>query len=222
MNNRNNRATRAIVASGSLLAIIVIGIPWVDDYLRLRGDATEFEDMRSRLTQNQSRDLQFTRIEEKLSKEMNSFSPRSIDPTKKDAIRETLIQIVRETGGRLRRLDIPEGESRLWALDNDDPRRGTIPLYGEESGFVLHTHSVELKADGSLETVRQIISKIGSQGWLMSTKSLTASPTGIRESPVTLEIRLVLYGLVPNEKRIDDEFDEDYAAIIPVASKAAG
>ncbi len=210
MNNRNNRATRAIVASGSLLAIILIGIPWVDDYLRLRREALEFEEMRALLVQNQSRDLQFTRIEEKLAKELNVLSAKSVDPARKSEIRETLVQIVRVSGGRLRRLEIPNAEKRIWAIE-DDPRSNNTPTYGEESDLVLYTHTVELQADGSLETVRRIISEIGNQGWLLSTKSLTATPTGIRESPVMLELQLTLYGLGPNED-LEDELDEDFAS----------
>ena len=81
-----------------------------------------------------------------------------------------------------------------------------MPLYGEESRFVLHTHVVELQADGSLQSVRKILSSITNHGWLMTTKGLTMVPTGVRESPVNLELRLVLYGLGPNESEPEDEF----------------
>ncbi len=215
MNNRNNRTTRAIVASGSLLAIIVIGIPWVDEYLRLRRDAAEFVDLESSLVENQSRDLQLSRIESKLSEELESLSVRSIDPTNKNVIRESLMRIVRSAGGRLRRLDIADTETRPWAIEEDDPRHDTMPFYGEESNFVLYTHAVELQADGSLETVRQIVADIGNQGWLMTTKGLTASPTGVRESPVTLAIQLELYGLGPSEKDAEEEFEEEEFASLP-------
>ncbi len=214
MNNRNNRATRAIVASGSLLAIILIGIPWVDEYLRLRREANEFVELEARLVANQTRDLQLTRIDSKLGSELESLSHRSTNPTEKNDIRERLVRIVRDAGGRLRRLEIGDVETRPWAIEGDDPRHDTMPFYGEESNFVLHTHTVEMQADGSLETVRQVIAEIEGQGWLMTLSGLTASPTGVVESPVTLEIQLVLYGLGEREARPEDEeFEEDFARV---------
>jgi hypothetical protein len=206
MNNRNNRATRAIVASGSLLAIIFIGIPWVDEYLRLRRDASEMSQLETRFAENQQRARQLQRIEDKLTGELETLLARSVDPTKTESVRETLIKIVRQAGGRIRRLEVSEDETRIWAARNDDPRNDTMPLYAEESKFVLHTRLVELQADGSLESVRQILAQVSSQGWLMTTKGITAVPTSVRESPVNLEMRLELYGLSANESETEEEF----------------
>ena len=55
MNNPNNRATRAIVASGSLLAIIFMGVPWVDEYLELRRGAAELGELEIKLVEAQQR-----------------------------------------------------------------------------------------------------------------------------------------------------------------------
>jgi hypothetical protein len=209
MNNRNNRATRAtraIVASGSLLAIIFIGIPWVDEYLRLRRDAAELSELETQYAENQQRTKQLERIETKLTGELETLVARSVDPTKTESVREILIEIVRQAGGRIRRLEISEDETRIWAAENDDPRNDTMPLYAEESRFVLHTHLVELQADGSLESVRQILERVSSQGWLMTTKGLMTVPTSVRESPVNLELRFLLYGLGPNEHESEEDF----------------
>ena len=206
MNNPNNRATRAIVASGSLLAIIFVAIPWVDEYLRHRRDAAELIELEIKLVETEQQKQRLDRIEGKLTSELETRLASSIDPTKTEAVRERLIEFVRQAGGRIRRLEVAEGETRVWAIENDDPRMDTMPLYGEESRFVLHTHIVELQADGSLESVRQILSSVSNQGWLMTTKGLTMVPTSIRESPVNLELRLVLYGLGPNEREPEEDF----------------
>ncbi len=209
MNNRNKRATRAIVASGSLLAIIFIAIPWVDEYLRLRHDAAELIELEFKFAKTVQRKKQLDRIEDKLAGELESLLARSLDPSNTESVREKLITFVRQAGGRIRRLEIAEGETRVWGAVNDDPRMDTMPVYGEESKFILHTHLVELQADGSLESVRQILSDVANQGWLMTTKGLTMVPTGVRESPVNLELRMVLYGLGPGGR----EPEEDFATI---------
>ena len=210
MNNPNNRATRAIVASGSLLAIIFVAVPWVDEYLELRRSAANLGELEIQFVQAQQREKRMDRIEAKLTGEMDRLLARSFDPTKTETVREALIEIVRQSGGRLRRLEIVEGDTRPWMVENDDPRSETSELDGEESKFVLHAQEVELRADGSLESVRQILSSVFDQGWSMTTKGLTAVPTSIRESPVTLDLHFVLYGLGPNER----EPEEDFAKLI--------
>ncbi len=210
MNNPNNRATRAIVASGSLLAIIFVAVPWVDEYLELRRGAANLGELEIQFVQTQQREQRMDRIEAKLTGELNRLLARSFDPTKTETVREALIEIVRQSGGRLRRLEIVEAETRPWMVANDDPRSATTKLDGEESRFVLHTQQVELQADGSLESVRQILSSVFDQGWLMTTKELTAVPTSIRESPVNLDLHFVLYGLGRNER----EPEEDFAKLI--------
>ena len=206
MNNPNNRATRAIVASGSLLAIIFMGVPWVDEYLELRRGAAELGELEIKLVEAQQREQRMDRIEAKLTSELERLLAHSFDTTKTEVVREALIKIVRQSGGRLRRLEIAKGETRPWNIEDDDPRLETTPFIGEESRFVLHTHEVELQADGSLESVRQILSSVANHGWLMMTKELTATPTSVRESPVNLERRLVLYGLGPQEREPEEDF----------------
>lgn len=205
MNNRNNRVTRAIVASGSLLAIIFIAVPWVDEYLRLRRDAIELQELETKFAETERQQSLLKRIDGKLTSELEALWSRSLDPARTEPVRETLIEFVRQAGGRIRKLDIPKGESRVWALD-DDPRLDTMPLYGEESRFVLHTHQVELRVDGSLESVRQVLSRVDNQGWLMTTTSLTMVPTAVRESPIRLEFRFEIYGLGENERESEDDF----------------
>ena len=41
----------------------------------------------------------------------------------------------------------------------------------------------------------------------MTTKGMTIVPTGVRESPVNLELRLLLYGLGPNERNPEEDIE---------------
>ena len=206
MNNRNKRATRAIVASGSLLAIIFVAIPWVDEYLRLRHDASEFSEMEEKLVENKTQTEKLARIESKLDLELESLRARSVEPHDTLVVRETLIDVVRKAGGRVRRLEITDGEERPWAIANDDPHFDNPPLYEEESEFVLHSHSVELQVDGSLLAARGILDSISNQGWLMTTKALTVTPTNDPQSPVAIELRVVVYGLGLRRHVLEDDF----------------
>ena len=111
-------------------------------------------------------------------------------------------------GARLRNLDVGKSEARVWAIDGDDPKAATMPPYADESDFELVTHTVDLRADGSLESVRKIMRDIISQGWLLTTTGMKIVPTGVRETPISIELRITLYGL---RVRPEEELDEDLA-----------
>ncbi len=206
MNNRTNRATGAIVASLSLLTIIVLAVPWVDEYLRLRSDAAELNELEHKFVELRARNEQLDRIDAKLTNNLSNLRARSIDPTKTESVRERIVEIVRRAGGRIRRLEIANGERRIWATEADAIQNNSMPVYAEESNFELHTQTVELQADGSLQSIQTILRDVIDQGWLMTTKGLSITPTAVRESPVNLELHLVLYGLAPREQQPTDEF----------------
>ncbi len=206
MNNRNNRATGAIVASVSLLAIIIFAVPWVDEFLRLRRNAAELKVLELRFSELSERNAQLDRIESKLTSNLNDLNSRSIDPSKTEMVREAIVEIVRKAGGRIRRLEIPNGERRAWASDGDSVRSSTMPMYAEESSFELHTHSVELQVDGSLKSIQRVLEQVTDQGWLMTTKELTITPTTVIESPVSLDVQLTLYGLVTRQQKQQEDF----------------
>lgn len=206
MSSRNSRVTGAIVVILSLIAVVVFAVPWVDEYLRLRNDAAELTELESKFAELRKRNEQLDRIDQKLTNNLQDLNSRSIDSMNVESVREAIVEIVRQAGGRIRRLEIANGERRTWAIDGDMAENGTMPIYGEESNFELHTHTVELQVDGSLESIQTIMRRIFDTGWLMTTKGLTMRPTPIRESPVNLELRLVLYGLTPRTKEEQEEF----------------
>lgn len=207
---RRTRATRAFVATGSLIAIIVIGIPWVDEYLQLRREVAEHDQLQVQLSQSQARKNQLDRIESRIAGELEAGSARTTDPRNKQLVRERLIEFVRESGGRVRRLEIEIGQTRPWAASGDDPHSDSLPLGEPESRFLLYTHNLELRAEGTLASVQRILHGIASHGWLMTTESMTVMPSGSPEAPVKLEIQLILYGLEFADRLLDDEFASNY------------
>ncbi|WP_040770730.1 hypothetical protein [Novipirellula maiorica] len=206
MNNLNSRATRAIVASVSLLAIIAIGIPWVDEYFRLRSEARELRAMDGQFTQVTNNQKRLRELENQISTDLASHLNRSIDPEKSQEVRSTLIAIIRDAGGRLRSLEISKGRVRPWAIENDDPREESPPQYSDESDYILHTHEIELRIDGSLETVTQILRGIAEQGWYLTTNNMVMMPTEGDLPVVASEMRLIVFGLSPKPIEDEDEF----------------
>jgi len=196
MTKTNTRIIRLTVATTSLLAIITMGIPWVDEYFALRRDMSEFNELQLELKEIHSQGRRLVKIEEMLNEELTTLNRQSIHPDAAEEVREKLNEIVRHQGGRLRSLELTPSTVRPWALEGDHPHEDTMPEFAVESDYMLQQHDVELRADGTLESTEGILRELIDQGWFMSTRSLVITPTGNTEAPVSIEIRMTLYGLV--------------------------
>ncbi len=202
----NNRATRAIVASLSLIAIIAIGIPWVDEYRKLSSETEHLYEMDDQFAQVQQSHRRLDEIESKLNDELKDHLIRSVDPEKAHSIRSTLIELIRDSGGRLRSLELGKGRERPWAIEGDDPRLDSMPLYSEESEYVLFSHEIELRIDGTVETVAEVMRRIASRGWYMTTSSMMLMPTEGNLPLVSAEMRLRVFGLIPKPEDAGEQF----------------
>ncbi|TWU49218.1 hypothetical protein [Rubripirellula reticaptiva] len=203
----SSTAAQSLMAGISFVFVIAFALPWISEYYELQRDAAELQQLETTLIDTQRRQNSLNQIEKQLASEIDIFIEQSIDDSNIETVREQLIEIVRSSKARLRRLEISPGESRAWAHEGDDARNESMPIYGENSTFVFYTHEVELQADGSLDAVRQIISDVTSHGWLMTTKTLLTAPSGVQASPMNLEIRLIVYGLRPAATNPDSEDD---------------
>lgn len=204
----SGRTMRAIVASFSLLAILVIGGRWIEEYLLLGRDAAAVNAMQAEFDETKRRRHQLLAIEAKLNRELTSARKRGVGPKDIDSVRETIIKMVRDAGASLRRLEVSEDEMRQWSVDNDNPRADTMPLYSEASPFRLHKHHVEIQANGSFRSVGRILKAVNTSGWLMSTKDMLITPSGSSGSLASIEFNLLLYGLefAPEQSLDDEEF----------------
>lgn len=210
---RSNRTTGAIVSAVSLIVIFAIAVPWVDEYVDLKRDTAEINDLADEIAQVRQRQVALERIESKLDLELKPFLEHNVTAEQIESVREALIEAVRSSKAMLRQLEIVPAEPRVWMAE-DDARNDNAPLYGLNSRFVLQTHLVELQADGTLDAIKKIIDGINRQSWLAMTKTLNIVPTTNRKTPVTLELRLNVFGLeLAQEIELEDEdFDiEDVA-----------
>lgn len=203
----SSTAAQSLIAGICFVFVIAFALPWINEYYELQRDAAEIQQLETTLIDTQQRQMSLNKVEKKLASEIDVFVAQSVDDSNIESVREQLIEIVRSSKARLRRLEISPGESRNWASEGDDARNESVPIYGDNSTFILYTHEIELHADGSLDAVRQIIRDVTGHGWLMTTKTLLTAPSGSQASPMILEIRLIVYGLTPSEENPDSEND---------------
>lgn len=183
-----------------------MGIPWADEYFELRQASSEFSEMQTEMDEIQNRSNRLVKIEESLNEKLKKLSQQSVRPAAAGDVREKLIEIVRHQGGRIRSLDLTPSTARPWAAEGDDPLADSPPEFAQESDHLLHQHDVEMSADGTLESVEGIMRELIDQGWFVRTRLLNVTPTGKPEAPISIELRLTLYGLAPRPEEPEDEF----------------
>ncbi len=206
MNKSHNRLIRATIGIGSFVAIVAIGVPWVDEYLQRRRDVKELVALKEELEQSTLRDRRLSQIAMQLVTSLEKMQERSIEDFEAATARDILTEVVRKSGARLRHIDARTGMKRPWGISDDDVHKTTSPDFGQESNFILTTVAIELKAAGPIESINKIVSEIASQGWLISTTALVIAPAEDKTTDVTLEIRLNAYGLTLEPEKSTDEF----------------
>ena len=201
MKANRSRLTGGIVAFLSFVVLLVFGYPLADEALQRREDDLALAQLEEEFRLMETRSSRLAKIEETLKRKKSELMEACITGNRIPDLRDEIIGLVRLSDARLRGLDTHDGQTRPWATDNDDPRSRRLPDFGMESDFELQTHTLNLTADGSLASVKQIIARIEQHHWLMTIDSLEVKPTQANGSTASLDLRLTFYGLdaVPQE-----------------------
>lgn len=195
MNKPNNRVTRAIVAGGSLIILVAIGYPMVDEGYRLRDENRELRELEQQYASTQKRSQRLQRIETVLEEQKRALIVQNVTPPTIGSVRDEVIRIVRDYSGSLRSLEIQDGQRRAWAEQDDDPRNRDIYELGSESEFELHSHVLTLTVTGKFDNILSIVDTLTDHNWLMSLETMDVKPEGGASADVILEINLTLFGL---------------------------
>ncbi|TWT93589.1 hypothetical protein [Neorhodopirellula pilleata] len=202
----NDRVIRATVAGVSLIALVVIGYPKVDEGFRLRDENRELRELEQEFTDTQQRSERLQRIENALEKQKRELIGQNVTPTKIGSVRDEVIRIVRDHAGSLRSLEIQDGQRRAWAEQDDDPRNRDIYELGAESEFELHSHALTLSVTGKFDNVLSMVESLTDHHWLMSLETMDLKPYGGTGDDVILEVNLTLYGLELAPEPIEETF----------------
>ena len=195
MKPQSNRTTQTIVASISLVVIVIAGISGVDEYRALQRSGQEVALLRADWNARQIETKKLAEIQEKISKELRDLESRTTGPAEIEAARDRLIELVRLSGARLRQLDVSNQSERAWAIAGDHPRNASINNAAEPSRYLLYTQVLELRAEGSYGTVRKLMDQIASQPWMMKTNRFSISLASGDRQNVAIEMTVTLYGL---------------------------
>jgi hypothetical protein len=193
-----SRHRTLIVIGGTFVAGLVLILPSVDVYYAGRNEksvlAAELDSARAIAANTQLAG----RVQEKLE-QLAAMNGRTVDDESLPALRGRLLEMAKETGCTLRRLNVGAVSSRPWLAD-DDPtvvRADAKTLEAEKgTGFVLEWRPLNISLSGSSGNLRAMLERISASQMLMHTKSLEMYPPSPNRQSLTLDLELWYFTIV--------------------------
>jgi hypothetical protein len=184
-----------IVATATVLLALAVVWPLVDDYFD-KGSS------RSGLSENLVRARQtaesLPKFEERaggVQKQLAALETRTVDDASLPRYRSRLVEIVRESGCQIRRIEVGAPTRRQWK-DKDNPLADPLtPVEGAATPFALERRSVSLGVDGSMSAIHDLLSRLEKEQSLSHPHRLQLQAVSGNGDSVTLELELWLFAL---------------------------
>jgi hypothetical protein len=186
----------AIVIFGTFGIGLVTLLPLADEYQDLQQRRTEAETAlaEGRLV---AHDLEacHERVRAQVA-QLEKLEARAVSSRRVDEFRNRMVEMVRESGCQIRRIQVGAGQARKW-LKNDDPLQSTASGTDgkNDSGFQLESQTFTLSVTGSLPKLKELLAALHAQHYLAHTKSFSLRPAGQDGKEASLDVELWLFDL---------------------------
>jgi hypothetical protein len=184
-----------IVASATGLVALVALLPMVDEFFDKRSSRNELSEELAVARRTAELLPVYERQAAEIGKDLAALETRAIDESGLTRFRSRLVDVVRESGCQIRRIEVGAPSRRPWK-ENDEPL--TEP--GESAGegatpFALERRSVVLAVDGSMSAIHDLIAQLEKEKAIAHPHRLQLHPAGGQGESVTLELELWLFSL---------------------------
>jgi hypothetical protein len=194
-----SRHRKLIVIAVTFVVGLVLIMPLVDV---LRAGRDEKEGLLAELdsARNVAAEMKEfeTRVLEKIT-QLKVFEARTVDDESMPALRGKLVDLAKETGCSIRRLNVGGSTSRAWK-PGENPfaqipdRKPSDAVTGPS--FQLECRPVTISLTGTGASLRGMVERVAASGMLMHTKSLEMYPSSPNRQNLTLDMELWYYTLV--------------------------
>jgi hypothetical protein len=185
-----------IVIAGTLVVALLLLPPLVDVYSAGRADRKALSAELELARESAARVEGFeSRLAERLAR-LAEFEDRAVDDRSLAAVRGKLVDLAKEAGCSLRRLNVGATSSRAWSAGDDplalraDPKRSDA-----SAGFNLEWRPITISVSGTSANLQNLLERIAATGILFHAKSLDIYPSSPSRQSLTLDIELWCYTL---------------------------
>jgi hypothetical protein len=187
---------KLIVIAGTFIVGLVLILPLVD---LLRAGRDEKANLLAELesAQNVAAEMKEfeTRVNDKLT-QMKGFEARTVDDESMPALRGKLVDLAKETGCSIRRLNVGAMATRAWK-PGESPFAQTSDRKPSDAAptIQLEWRPVSISLSGTSASLRSMVERVAGSGMLMHTKSLEMYPSSPTRQNLTLDMELWYYTL---------------------------
>ena len=130
---------------------------------------------------------------------MSEIKGRALLEENAQDYRQAIVQLIRQAGCQLRKLNLDKPSMRDWG-DEDHPLRklkqqSSKKQKDKSSGYQLRTQPVTLSISGALKDVRAVLSELQADDKLMHVTHLSIRPNGRSRDSVVMDLQFQLFGL---------------------------
>jgi hypothetical protein len=187
-----------IVIAGTFVVGLVLLVPLADLYFAERGEKTG---LLAELASAQEVVETIGKSEADLAAktaELKTYEARSVDEQSLAALRTRLVELARDTGCSLRRLNVGAGSTRPWhgvnestAINDVKPSKATEAA----TGFNLEWRPVTVSVSGTNANLCSLLERMEADHMLMHTKTFEMRPDNEGHKNLNLDMELWYYNL---------------------------
>lgn len=183
-----------IVATATVLVALATVVPTVDDCFNKRNSRNDLAD-KLVLARRTAEELPKYEAEAAaVVAELDALEARAIDEADLAKFRSRLVDVVRESGCQIRRLDIAAPTVRAWK-QGDQPLLEQPAEDGALTPFSLERRSVVLAVDGGMAEVQDLMARLEQEQTLSHPRRIHMQAVATGGETVTLELELWLFAL---------------------------
>jgi hypothetical protein len=183
-----------IVATATGLLALVGLLPTVDDYFDKRTSRSELADQLATARLTAESLPAYEKQAEGVRAELEALEVRTVDAAGVAKFRSRLVDLVRESGCQIRRIDVGAPTRRPWSEQDDALAEVARPAAGA-TPFVLERRSVVLAVDGAMPAVHDLLDRLEKERTLSHPHRLQMQGASAGGETVTMELELWLFAL---------------------------
>jgi hypothetical protein len=181
-----------IVATATVLTALATVVPSVDDCCNKRSSRNDLVD-KLVLARRNAQELPQTEAQAaQVAAELAALEARAVDEEDLARFRSRLVDVVRDSGCQIRRLDIATPLARVWK-QGDKALEEQPAGDGADTPFSLERRSVVLAVDGGMAAVQDLMTRLEQEQTLSHPHRVQLQAAASGGETVTLELELWLF-----------------------------
>ncbi|TWT48867.1 hypothetical protein [Botrimarina hoheduenensis] len=192
-----NRHRWLIVTAVTLGIALATILPQVDEYIAIRSERTSLEQHVLDASEAPRLVPDYESKAAEKEAQLTALRDREIDESQVAELRTWLVNVSREAGCTVRRIDLGSASNRPWSTD-DSPlnEAATAPPKEKLTPFNLQTRSITLSVTGAPEEVRTLLKTIDTDSRLKQVQLLDLRPGSRSNAELQLDLSLRYFALV--------------------------